>query len=87
MTMILDPNELARTLKRDLGIESAIKYAEAMGRSGTELGRAYAEAHRIILDEHDLFIRRRCAECDAYPATSGDLCEGCAAYQEHTTVY
>lgn len=84
MALILNAEELARTLKRDLGIESAIKYAEAMGRSGTELGRAYAEAHRVLIDESD--VRRRCAECDAYPATSGDLCEGCQAYAEHTAL-
>ena len=45
--MILDPAELARILRRDLGLEGATRYAEMIGQSSTELGRAYHEAYGL----------------------------------------
>lgn len=79
MALILDPAELARTLRRDLGQKGATKYAEQIGRSNTELGRAYHEAYGLLSE------CAQCPECGVYPAgMNGGICEGCHAYREHT---
>ena len=81
MTFILDPHELARTLRRDLGEEYGTKYAEMIGRGGTELGIAYREAARIMRKD------AACSQCGVYPAgTHRGICEGCEAYAEHASV-
>ena len=78
---ITDPAELARTLSRDLGEKSAIKYAEMIGRNQTELGAAYREAASLMRE------CAKCPECGVYPAgLHGGICEGCHAYREHTEV-
>ena len=81
MSFILDPTELARTLVRDLGPEGGLRYAEMIGRGGTELGVAYKEAYKLL--QH----RQKCHECDQYPANKETgICDGCEAYAEHTAV-
>lgn len=79
--LILDPTVLAKTLLRDLGAAKALRYAEMIGRSGTELGRAYAEAATLLAGVQP------CRTCGIYPqASASGICEGCAAYAEHQAI-
>lgn len=63
-------------------------YAVAMVQLWNSHSGENARAEVVdLVKERKQSEAKRCGECDAYPATSGDLCEGCAAYSVHTSIY